>query len=600
MSASETTMTEPGAPLAIGYAAILARQCRLAPADAGALVRIVDGTRVELLAIHPGLNGSAAPPRWLAEAAKCVPPNADGRAIFISAEVRGGGSFALVPIAGGEGAMQIWAMYLLADEPTNPGLIVERLAATAAGLHMVDAQGELSRQAGEIDRLQRTVTTLAGLAAHDRFGSAAMALCNHAAAGWKCERVSLGLAKGPYIRLAAMSHTERVSARSSLVQELEGVMEECFDQDLEILIPADERSVSLSRAAREFAARHGPMAIASVPIRREGSPIGVLTLERAAAAPFSLAEVATLRLLADAASAQIWLAHRYRRWFGVSVAAGLRSMIAGAFGPSYAWAKLTAIALAAAALFFSLVPGTYRVRGDARVEASDRRVVAGPFDGFLLESKAKAGDLVEAGDLLARLDTTELLLRLGAFRAEQDGALREASLAQRERKDAEAQIARARARRAEAEIRLLERQLDQSSIKSPASGAIVTGDLDRAVGAPVSAGDVLFEIASLDLLLVEVFVSEDQIADIAIGSAGTLATLSRPDLKMPVTVTLIEPMAQVREGRNVFRVLASLAEQPAWLRPGMEGTVRLDAGRRSYPWIWSRRTVNWIRMKLWI
>jgi hypothetical protein len=32
----------------------------------------------------------------------------------------------------------------------------------------------------------------------------------------------------------------------------------------------------------------------------------------------------------------------------------------------------------------------------------------------------------------------------------------------------------------------------------------------------------------------------------------------------------------------------------------MEGVAKIDLGRRSYAWIWTRRIVNWVRMKLWL
>jgi hypothetical protein len=75
---------------------------------------------------------------------------------------------------------------------------------------------------------------------------------------------------------------------------------------------------------------------------------------------------------------------------------------------------------------------------------------------------------------------------------------------------------------------------------------------------------------------------------------------SRPDVRLPVVVERIDPLAEVRDGRNVFRVRARLLERPDWLRPGMEGVARLDVGPRPYPWIWTRRAINWVRMRLWI
>jgi len=35
------------------------------------------------------------------------------------------------------------------------------------------------------------------------------------------------------------------------------------------------------------------------------------------------------------------------------------------------------------------------------------------------------------------------------------------------------------------------------------------------------------------------------------------------------------------------------------MRPGMEGVAKISIDRRHLVWIWTRRLVNWVRMKLW-
>jgi hypothetical protein len=95
-------------------------------------------------------------------------------------------------------------------------------------------------------------------------------------------------------------------------------------------------------------------------------------------------------------------------------------------------------------------------------------------------------------------------------------------------------------------------------------------------------------------------VPEDQIADVQIGQTGKLATASFPGVRIPFIVERIEPIARLDGERNVFKVRVQLAERPAWMRPGMEGLARIDAGKKPLGIIWTRRLVNWVRMKLWI
>ena len=61
----------------------------------------------------------------------------------------------------------------------------------------------------------------------------------------------------------------------------------------------------------------------------------------------------------------------------------------------------------------------------------------------------------------------------------------------------------------------------------------------------------------------------------------------------------ITPVSTAREGRNYFRVEATLERTPANLRPGMEGVGKIEIGRRRLIWIWTRQAVNWVRLQIW-
>ena len=129
---------------------------------------------------------------------------------------------------------------------------------------------------------------------------------------------------------------------------------------------------------------------------------------------------------------------------------------------------------------------------------------------------------------------------------------------------------------------------------------MVQGDLKRQIGAPVKTGDVLFEISPLESLRAELQVPEDQILDVAPAQEGYLATASYPSDRIKFKVELINPVAEVVNQRNVFKVRVTLAEKHSWMRPGMEGIAKVHAGQRRYVWIWTRKIVNWVRMKLWL
>ena len=115
-----------------------------------------------------------------------------------------------------------------------------------------------------------------------------------------------------------------------------------------------------------------------------------------------------------------------------------------------------------------------------------------------------------------------------------------------------------------------------------------------------STGEVLFEVVQVEDLRAELSVPEDQIADVKERMEGELATAMHPGRRVRFVVERINPVAEVSGGRNVFKVRVRLVGRQDWMLPRMEGSARIRVGRRSYGWLWTRRLVNWVRMKLWV
>jgi hypothetical protein len=65
-------------------------------------------------------------------------------------------------------------------------------------------------------------------------------------------------------------------------------------------------------------------------------------------------------------------------------------------------------------------------------------------------------------------------------------------------------------------------------------------------------------------------------------------------------VLKITPVSTAKEGRNLFRVEADLGTNAgSRLRPGMEGAAKIEVDERKLGWIWTRRLVDWVRLKSW-
>ena len=261
-------------------------------------------------------------------------------------------------------------------------------------------------------------------------------------------------------------------------------------------------------------------------------------------------------------------------------------------------------------MFLSYAKGTFRAKAPFVLEATYQQIIPAPFDGFIEDVNVEIGDSVKAGkDVLARLETTDLRLKLAKADADKNSLIKESTAYRNENKISEALIAEEKAKEVDADIEYINYQISQSNLISPMSGVVVKGDLKRQIGAPVKTGDVMFEVCPLESLRAELLVPEDQIYDIETGQQGELALVSYPGRKIKFIVEKINPIAEVENQRNIFKVRVQLLDPSPderlidaypGLRPGMEGVAKITIGQRRYAWIWSRKVVNWIRMKLWL
>jgi len=605
-----------GAPAFL--ADMLAAQCRLAPADAGALLRLEragDGLRPHLIAAHPGVPENEPAPAWIGlagERAGEVDPASPPIVISASegTELYGEGPsrhvvLLALPCSEEEqgGAEGVAAFLVRTPSPDALRERCERLRLSLPLLMLWELRTALAHAQGASARVGLATNLATAATTPRRFQAAAMAICDAAGARLGCERVSLGLLKGRRVRLEAISHTEKINRKMELVQRLESVMEECLDQDLEVTWPAPPDTPTITRVAQEFDRQHGPLALCSVPLRREGEPIGVVTLERGPDRPFQRAEIESLRIAADLAAPRLAELRQRDRWVGARAADEARGWIGTLLGPEKVWLKVAALLVLAAAIFLTFFKGMYRVEAPFSLEATTRQVVPAPFNGYIEGVFVDVGDRVEGGQTaLATLDTTDLRLQLADARSRRERSLREAKIARRDGEIAQAQIAEAAAAEAQARIDLLEHQIAQATLTPRIDGVVVSGDLRRMIGAPVEVGSVLFEIAPVDALRADLAVPEDRIADVRVGQEGALASAADPSDRLPFLVERINPVAEVRENRNVFIVRVRLLEETdaGWLRPGVEGVAKIDVERRRWGWIFTRDLVNWIRMKLWI
>jgi len=587
---------------------LLAAECLLGPAEAAVVLKQNGESGIALLAARPHLAGDDTLPPWVQKAGQLARNGWAQDQTLVEAWLEPSDLYGqparshilLVPLKLTEMPSLAAAFLLRARGPDGLQAIRERIELSISVLNLSESRQTLRKKELDLQQLRKSLEVLSQVNRHPRFGSAAMALCNETAAQWQAERVSLGFLKGRYVRVKAISHTEDFSRKMQIVQDIESAMEECLDQDCEVICPASPDATYVSRATAELSRRHGPLALVSLPIRQDGEARAVLTLERPVDRPFSVEDIEALRLSLELCTPRLLALRESDRWVGAKFAGCVRRVLAALVGPTHTWAKIAAIAILGVVLFLVFAKGNYRVEASFLLEGTERQIVPAPFDGYIKAVEVEVGDTITAGETsLAQLDTVELRLRLAEAKSEKAGYLKQMAAAMRDGETSQAQIAQANADKVQAQIDLLDHMIEQARIISPLSGTLVEGDLKRRIGAPVKTGDVLFEVTPLDSLRATLHVAEDQVVDVKVGQEGRLATASYPAERIRFEVERINPMAEVVKQKNVFKVRVRLLDVHPWMRPGMEGVAKIDIDKRPYAWIWTRKIVNWVRMKLW-
>ncbi len=457
-----------------------------------------------------------------------------------------------------------------------------------------------SRQASaDVEKFATVLDWMVPVNGERRFLAALLALCNGVAARLACDRVSLGWQEGGYLKLKAMSRTEKFDRQMAAAQALEMVMEECADQDEEILWPVAEGSTAVTRDHEKFARDQSVAHLCTVPLRADGNVIAVLACERQAS-PFTTVEIQQLRLLCDQLTPRLSELKRLDRWFGARLTEDVRELFAKSLGPEKTWPKVFAIlgVLVLAALF--LVRWSYRAEGNFIVRSEAVSYLTAPFDGYIENVPVRTGDFLRKGGEIVSLNRAELLLEQASAAAEIARYEREMEKARAAKQLAEMRIAEALAQQSRARLDMVNHRLEVAVMRAPFDGVIVEGDLRERIGAPVKVGEPLYKVARLDGLFVEAEVDERDVKDILASKRAEFAFVSQPKKTFTASVIAVEPAALAKKEANVFLVrLKPDAAPEEWWRPGMTGVAKVEVGQRTLWWILTHRTVDFLRLKFW-
>lgn len=224
--------------------------------------------------------------------------------------------------------------------------------------------------------------------------------------------------------------------------------------------------------------------------------------------------------------------------------------------------------------------------------------------GEILDMPVGIGDFVEAGDLIAQIDTEILDQELKQVQADYETALIRLDIAdnqygrarklverdliseddleasQQNHADAEAQMLRS-----EASLTLAKERLADATVRAPSRGTVINkmveeGQIIASSTNNVSGGTTLLQMADLSQLEIRTLVDEVDIGQVRGGLAVESRVEAFPDERFQGAVVKIEPQAVVQQSVTTFPVLSRIDNTDGRLLPGMNADVSIIVYRK--------------------
>ncbi len=469
-------------------------------------------------------------------------------------------------------------------------LITQLFVRRALGDHSISLRQGFDQATLMVDLFSRSAEAT-------EFRQAMSIICDEMREVVGCGRVAIGLGTPHRCKVYGLSGAGRMESNNSQATTLlSGAMREAIGVDATMVWPErpDLKKVLTSASQEQLLETLGVREMVTLPLKdAKGNELGAWSFlwdkdSRMTSRQLDLIEAATPH-----ASALVHLSSQ-------SHPRGIRGAIRRIQRGASKMKKAAWIAIPVALVAFMLIPVPHRIAADCQLQPERTRQIAAPFDGILERAMVKPGETVEAGQLLAVLDGKEIRWRLAEAIARYEAAQTKRDQAMTDKRNVAAQqLAQLEADGLELEVALLSYQRDNLEVKAPIGGVVLSGNLERSEGVPVSTGQKLFDIAPIETLEVEIALPDAEISRIQQGQRVQIRLESQSSYRYESELIEVYPISEIQDDKNVFIGLASIENAEGELRPGMRGKARVISSHRPIGWIVFHRLIESIRMFFW-
>jgi len=221
------------------------------------------------------------------------------------------------------------------------------------------------------------------------------------------------------------------------------------------------------------------------------------------------------------------------------------------------------------------------------IQAKAQTILAFQASGTVGEVSVAPGDRVTKGQVLMKLDTTDLQLAVDQAQAALDIA--QARLAQAKagpgqqqldaaRANYDLAIAEAQVRQAQLALQQAQNNLNKALILAPYDGVVAA--VNYGAGDQVGQNSPAVTLVDLSALSVEVSLSEVDIPRIQLNQPATISLDALPDRTFTGHVSYTAAAGAISQNAVSFPVRIQLDKVDSTIKPGMSASVSILVGRR--------------------
>jgi RND family efflux transporter MFP subunit len=429
------------------------------------------------------------------------------------------------------------------------------------------------------------------------------AIVNGPAAVVPYERAGIALDQRGGIHLKAVSGTTQLNADDPQYRGLRDILKWGAILSEPLLVTQRGEEIDSDREEtrakfREYFGETGMRACHVVPLADEEGRLGILLFESSDPDFLGDAHLEMIKVLASQATVALRNASLYKevpfvgvlqpllekkKWF-LALEKHRRAALVGA--------------AAAVALFLLVFPLPLRVDGNAVVAPAHMAHVGADFEGIIKQINVREGDALKKGAVIGSLEDWEYRSGLAAAHAKYETAVAQMNQALANN-DGSAGMQRAQADYWASEVQRAQERLNRTTIRTPIDGVVATPQLENMVGRKVKVGESLVDIVDNSQALVDVAVTENDVALLRSGEKTSLKLDGFPTRTFHGQVAVVSPQGILHDGGAIFFARVSVTNPDGALRSGMQGRGKISTGWRPAGVVMFRSIGMWIWTKLW-